>query len=671
MGQRIVVRQRSRMPRLPLPVWLVVGPFVVAVMVAWFGVKYGARYVSGRPLDGRARTNATFTERGTVAVNDQGGEAPAIRPSRWSMLPGYKRSVVRLVVPGVVLVVWAAVRTAPMVVLGLVLMVALVVLARGAVLGRRSWQSRRFRNLYTRPLARTVAPLVGIQPYVDPDRWLTISPDLEGLAPRLIEPMSPAEQRSREFYSAHVEPLLRWTPDHLMRAYWWAGVKLEPVAEPFRRPTEERPPRVEMRIEDLFISGELAAQIRSIVHAKLGLSDLDEHWDQVGPVATGTWLVRRRPRREVPLKELAALFDALAEHEFIVGFGPGDKPVIISLDDDSPHIACSAGSGAGKSVLAMVIAIQVLRRGGRVTIIDRKGSHKWAKGLAGVRYCRKAPEMHEALIELAEIADANNDANFDADDDEGAIAPVRNFVIFEEMNSTVAQLRNYWTSIRTNADQKTSPAIQAFRDIMNMGRSGYVNLFGVAQMLTANTTGGPESRESFGVRFLARYTANNWKMLAPECAMPKKSKVRGRWQVVVAGKAYEVQVGFADQKKELALIRSLATPVVPTSHDTETPRFDHGERIGTPANGDTHGDTTGSVPPDPFGEPITLKEAIEQGIIQGESGDVQKDYEALRKRMQRAEKAGHPVPTPVGKRGKANLYRPADLIEWTVQTAPA
>lgn len=667
MGQRIVVRQRSRMPHLPLPVALVVYPIIFVFAVAWFGIKYGARYVSGRPLDGRPRTNATFTERGTVAVNDQGGEAPAIRPSRWSMLPGYKRAVVRLVVPGVVLVVWAAVRTAPMVVLGLVLMVALVALARVAVVGRRRWQSRRFRNVYTRPLARTVAPLVGIQPYVDPDRWMTISPDLEGLAPRLIEPMSPAEQRSREFYSARIEPLLRWTPDHLMRVYWWAGVKVEPLAEPFRRPTEEQPPRVEMRIEDLFISGELAQQIRSIVHAKLGLSDLDEKWDQVGPVATGTWTVRRRPRDKVKLAEIVDLFDKLAEHEFIVGFGPGNKPVVVSLADDSPHIACSAGSGAGKSVLAMIIAIQVLRRGGRVTIIDRKGSHKWAKNLAGVRYCRKAPEMHEALIELAALADANNDASFDSDDKNWR-APVRNFVIFEEMNSTVAQLRNYWTSIWVKGEPKTSPAIQAFRDIMNMGRSGYVNLFGVAQMLTANTTGGPESRESFGVRFLARYTANNWKMLAPECAMPRKSKVRGRWQVVVAGEAHEVQVAFSD---DIPFIRALAEPVVPTSHETGTPRFDHEERIGTPPNGDTHGDTTGSVPPDPFGEPITLKEAIEQGIIQGESGDAQKDYEALRKRMQRAEKAGQTVPTPVGKRGKANLYRPADLIEWTVQTAPA
>jgi hypothetical protein len=50
----------------------------------------------------------------------------------------------------------------------------------------------------------------------------------------------------------------------------------------------------------------------------------------------------------------------LKEWEYYIGQGAGDVPVTLSLRDDSPHIAVSAGSGAGKSVLAQLIAVQVL-----------------------------------------------------------------------------------------------------------------------------------------------------------------------------------------------------------------------------------------------------------------------------------------------------------------------
>lgn len=669
MAQRLVVQSRLRLPLkfewLPIviPAYLVIG----AVYTVVYGIKYGFRYVTGRPLDGVRRTNATFTQRGTCAVNTAGTEATAIRPSPWSMLPGWKRGAWRVGVPVGAATGWMAYLADPSTAVTGGAGLSGVVGLRAYVVGRRRWLTRRFRALYIRPMARILAPVVGIPAYVSPDKWMTVTPDLEGLAPRLAKSMSPAEEWTRKKYAQYVEPTLRWTPDHLMRCYWWAGGAMEPLSTPFRRPTEVKPPRVEIRLEDKFVDAELAGKIRAVIKAKLGISELDEHWDQVGDTAVGTWTVRSRPRDPVKLSELVPWFDKLAEHEFIVGFGPGDTPIILSLDDDSPHIACSAGSGAGKSVLAMVIAIQVLRSGGRVTIIDRKGSHKWAKNLAGVRYCRKASEMHDALIELAELADANNNAAFEvADDDETWVPPVRNFVIFEEMNSTVAQLRNYWTSIWVKGEPKSSPAIQAFRDIMNMGRSGYVNLFGVAQMLTANTTGGPESRESFGIRCLARYSANNWKMLAPECAMPKKSKIRGRWQVVVAGDVFEVQVGFS---KDLAEIRGYAALSVPVSQDTTTTRVKQGTRIGTSPDGDTDRDTQAVEVQDPFAAPMTLKEALELGIIQSESEDVDKAYEAIRKRIRRAEKDGEKVPPVVAKRGKAYLYRAGDLIEWSEQLA--
>jgi len=81
----------------------------------------------------------------------------------------------------------------------------------------------------------------------------------------------------------------------------------------------------------------------------------------------------------------------------MLGLGAGDKPVIVSLREDSPHIACSAGSGAGKSVLAQTVAVQVLARGGQVVILDLKGSHRWALGLPGIVYCTPPDPLSETI----------------------------------------------------------------------------------------------------------------------------------------------------------------------------------------------------------------------------------------------------------------------------------
>src|SRR5690606_30313218 len=108
----------------------------------------------------------------------------------------------------------------------------------------------------------------------------------------------------------------------------------------------------------------------------------------------------------------------------------------------------------------------------------------------------------------------------------------------------IAQLANWWAEVRERSDPKRSPAIAALGELLFMGRSAKVNVLAVAQMLTARSIGGPEARENFAIRCLARYTANAWKMLVPEAAMPRPSRTLGRWQIVVGGQATETQVAY-------------------------------------------------------------------------------------------------------------------------------
>src|SRR5258706_6090802 len=66
-----------------------------------------ARYLSGRPLDGKRRTDATFLRYGTRTAD------PLARPLRWSYLPGWKRAAWRLGVPTVAAATGTAYALAP------------------------------------------------------------------------------------------------------------------------------------------------------------------------------------------------------------------------------------------------------------------------------------------------------------------------------------------------------------------------------------------------------------------------------------------------------------------------------------------------------------------------------------------------------------------------------
>lgn len=555
------------------------------------------RYVSGRPLDGRPGY-------------------PYLKPGegRW---PGWKRQAWRLGVPAA-----AYVTVTEPVYTGTAAGLVVTAIAWRA---RRRWVTSRFDAQYVTPT------LAALQPALNARLRLHVDPGLGSLTPRLAKPLSPAEEAVRRWYGEHVEPVLRWPGDQVMRGLWtiqrFASPVTSRVAWALRRPGGQSGPRIELSIDSPYITKEQRQLVSSIISAKIPVSDLVESWQQVGPRVVATWTLRRRPPAFVGYADVSAALGQLQEFEFFLGLGAGGKPVTISLRDDSPHIAVSAGSGAGKSVLAQLLAAQVLARGGRVVIVDRKGSHRWALGLANVDYCTKPAQMHDALIRLAALADERNTLALHEPEDWDPGERV--LVICEELNATLGQLTVYWAEVRGKGEPKRSPAVSALGDLLFMGRSAKVNVVGIAQMLSARSIGGPEARENFAIRCLARYTSNAWKMLCCEAAMPRASRTLGRWQVVVGGQAVETQVAYLTG----AQARAIAAPV-PVSP----------QRLDGPLSRNVPGDR----------DMVTLREAVDQGVIPW-------GYEASKKRLQR--KIGD-VPTPRGKRGQADLYTRADLERW-------
>lgn len=503
---------------------------------------------------------------------------------------------------------------------------ALVACGVGAVLvARPGWRRWRRHWVFIRPTVRVIRAHLGEG---------RVRLRVRGPLVRPARRMSPLELAVRRWYTARVEPGVRWLPDQAMRAWWTVAGPVDRKLD-WLRPVN--PPRVRLEIRGMqspFLDDERTRFISTVLAKKIPVGDIVPVWGQIGSTPTATWTQRKRPPATVGLADLEKVFPTLEDHEFFVGLDSASQPYIISLEDDSPHIACSAGTGAGKSVLAMLFAIQVLRRGGRVVILDRKGSHRWAKGLEGVTYCLKPQQMHDALVRLGGDAWGRQDEAWQRED--GWTPDDRVFVIAEELNATFSWLRRYWSGL---GEKGASPAVVAFQELLFTGRTAYHHVFAVAQMLTANTTGGPEARENFGVRALARFSANNWKMLAAGVPVPRRSRVRGRWQFVVGDEATEVQVAF------LVVGEARAFAGVPVKRDGS-----YG-----PLASDVPGDMGSSGDIDPAEQPITLRQAVDEGLFV--------TYWAAKKKIQRHRVFGR-SPARVGVRGQADTYRRGDLVDF-------
>lgn len=474
--------------------------------------------------------------------------------------------------------------------------------------------------------------------------------------PRQPRPLSPAEEAVRAWYGERVEPVVRWLPDRISATRAAIGRVLTPVTRvvtQLRRPRPEQP-AVRLTVWRPYLTPEQRGYVESVIKTKIPLPDCSVTWQQIGPRVTATWAVRTPPPRRAGYEQLLAAWDRLTDTDLYVGESSAG-PVIVSLHDDSPHIAVSAGSGAGKSVLAQLLAVQVLARGGQVLILDRKGSHRWAVGLSRVIYARRPAQMHDLLIQAATLADQRNQRVLD--EPEGWDPGPRVLIVMEELNATIGQLSDYWADVRETGDPRTSPAIRALREILYMGRSAKVNVVAIAQMLTARAIGGPEARENFAIRCLARYTSNAWRMLVPHIPMPRATRQLGRWQIVTGGTAMETQVAWLSDAESRAFAARGGGGEGPLGGRVPAQRTRSEELSARDVPGDAPqtGDS-GDMPVDPLSDRLTLREAVGQGVLPW-------SYDAAKKRLQRAKNR----PRPVGKRGQADEFLRGDLVAWAEQ----
>lgn len=292
--------------------------------------------------------------------------------------------------------------------------------------------------------------------------------------------------------------------------------------------------------------------VNGIVTRRMGKEWTPDWNDDANPPYV-QWKRTQYPPTDVSLKDIEA--DILAndnDGKFILGQGIGRSLITIDLDNESPHVALSIGTGGGKSSVIRGAASQLARMGVKVTIIDPKRiSHQWAIGVPNITIVRDTQEQWKAVTAFSKrMKDRYKQLEIDEFQDFQ-----REVIIFEEMNSFIELSDIEWQEIRGKGDPKQAPVFSQIRFILFMGRQAKMHMILISQRLEAKVTGGGAGRGQFGTKIMGRYQPSDWKMLVDTYPRPTSSNHPGR-AVVVAGAGWEyVQMAFmtSQEAKEFAL----------------------------------------------------------------------------------------------------------------------
>jgi len=400
---------------------------------------------------------------------------------------------------------------------------------------------------------------------------------------------------------------------------------------------------------------------RAVATALPGLQDPDIDWSRLHghkpriPVRHSD-----PPPDRVTWRQIEPALAAAAPHELVTGIGRKQQVIKVSVETDSPHFGISMGTGGGKSNLAAFWLVQELRRGSIALCLDAKHfSHPWAfkdmdaeyGQLPNVGYARWIPDLHDAMVWLGqELSRRTLEAEKIINAKGTLLGDVgpRLWIVAEEMNLATPLLKQHWADTRPPDGVKKSPALTGLGAVAFAGRAVKMHLIVIGQQLTAETLGGGSVRENIGVRCLARYTQNTWKMQAGDVPMPPSPSVPGRVQCIASGGVSETQVPLMD----LEQVRELALGGTVTPCPADMPGI--AARPWAPEVPVSGVAALDMSPDQPNVIGLTLAEAIAEGILR-------RSLASARKESQRP---GFPAPVGRPRQGVPSRYRPSELGDW-------
>lgn len=464
-----------------------------------------ARFFFGLPL-GKKTTDATWLYRGKTKRKDM------VKVTWWAFLPGYQRMVLRWLAMGGILgfiYMYTAHRE------GLkkafttfCISVAFLIFVFGLTMWRIISHNRRV----VKPILKVVAPYSGTNPRPPrPGKVLRIPRD----------------------YWKNEDCMIKMTFD----PETWTGDKGQ------------------------------KEQVNGIVTRRMG-KEWTPTWNDDANPPYVTWKRTQYPPTKVSFADIKETILANTnDGVFILGQGIGRKTIDIDLDNESPHVALSMGTGGGKSSVIRGAASQLASMGVKVTIIDPKRiSHQWAVGVPNITIVRDTEKQWQAVTAFAKrMDDRYKQLEIDEYQDFE-----REVIIFEEMNSFIELSDIKWQEIRGKGDPKQPPVYSKIRFILFMGRQAKMHMILISQRLEAKVTGGGAGRGQFGTKIMGRYQPSDWKMLVDTYPRPTSSNHPGR-AVVVGGEGWEyAQLAFMTSEEAKAFALNGRAPVEVATGDFGT-----------------------------------------------------------------------------------------------------
>jgi hypothetical protein len=450
----------------------------------------------------------------------------------------------------------------------------------------------------------------------------------------------------------------------------------------YREGEDPRPVRV--YLPEIALDAGAKKRIADAVGSRLGLPEAVARWTESGVPRRFVELSPMALPAKVTLEDLMEALLATDIDHPIVGVQTNGLPAYMDFRNDSPHTLGSAGSGAGKSTLYKFIAMQRMRRGAYAIFLDfKKWSHlRWAGRITDgrVRIEDEVPVIHDLLVRVLDELMWRKSFNLDQEDELNSLPRLDVYV--EEINTLMSLLVDYWTAYVARRKQeartalrrikeeaklhedpdffadaieeaeealaaamglpKVSPAIQALRYGVNLGREFGIHFHFIGQSMSAKAAGGRDTRESFRTRMLARWDAKTWKMLAdgvPFIACP--SGEVGIWAHVHGSEVEIVRVPFVRDEDAVEFVLGGIRPVRPMFHDDPSPVIDASPVASALSGAEPLSKIVGLLPAKADGSRLTLA--------------------GLRTA---AKRDGFPAAVNEPGPGEAALYRPDEVEAW-------
>jgi hypothetical protein len=207
-------------------------------------------------------------------------------------------------------------------------------------------------------------------------------------------------------------------------------------------------------------------------------------------------------RRPFIATDIPFPFDLGCKDMYRVPFGLGESRVVEWVLKQSPHLLVAGDTGGGKTRTLTEIAYALLLRGWRLILVDGKGfsfaALRHLPGVIGVGLKDGEKMNHQLERACAEIARRNQ---LVMDDDREPESFERWMVMVDEGELVFDHITAWWDAARDRQkDPKTAPGLDAFSEIVRVGREVGVHLVLATQSVSAGIFGTSGVRDQMAAR---------------------------------------------------------------------------------------------------------------------------------------------------------------------------